>query len=468
MARVQQQGVNAVTIWMIIFVVLWLTATVFLVVLYTGQEDMQRQLSAAQSAKNRAISNQEESSLELVRQAREGGPTAVGLIDAARGLTAELATGNGEDAPGTVREKRDGILSQIRGDALVERPNRYANASLFDALDTLYGEYRTNHALLEEAQQRREELETRVSELTRINAEQKDELDAQAEQLAQRIHEIEADRTAYRTSRNEQIAGLQTEFGERSAQADADLTRERQRRAALAEQYEDLQERFGQLQEKLGLSQMKPEALTTARVADGKVLMAVPGDPVVYIDLGREDQLTLGMEFAVYSGETGIPEDGRSKARIEVVSISPSSAECKIVALHGNEVILEGDLIANPIYDPTRPLTFMVLGVFDLNRDGTLDPGGAAGMRALVADWGGVLTDDLNAQTDFVVLGAAPPRPRTAGDLSPDEQEVNERVQAQFERYVTTLEAANSLGVPVLTQDVFLRFLGYGGGARGR
>ena len=172
MARVQQQGVNAVTIWMIIFVVLWLTSTVFLVVLYTGQEDMQRQMTAAQSAKNRAISNQEESSLELVRQAREGGPTAVGLIDAARGLTAELATGNADDAPGTVREKRDGILEQIRGDALVERANRYANAPLLEALETLYGAYRTNHASLEDAQMRAEELESRVTELTRINAAQ--------------------------------------------------------------------------------------------------------------------------------------------------------------------------------------------------------------------------------------------------------------------------------------------------------
>ena len=466
MARVQQQGVNAVTIWMIIFVVLWLTSTVFLVVLYTGQEDMERQRAAAVAAKNRAVSNQEESSLELVRQAREGGPTIVGLIDAARGLTAELATGDAEDAPGTVREKRDGILSQIRGDALVDRPNRYANASLFEALEMLYGAYRTNHALLEDAQMRREELEGRVTELTRINAEQKDELDVQAEQLAQRIQEIEADRTAYRASRDTQIANLQSDFGERSAQADADLTRERQRRAGLAEQHEDLQERFGQLQEKLGLSQMKPEALTTARVPDGSVLMAVPGDPVVYISLGREDQLTLGMEFAVYSSETGIPEDGRSKARIEVVAISPASAECKIVALNGNEVILEGDLIANPIYDPTRPLTFVVLGDFDLNRDGALDPGGDLGVKALVTDWGGVLTDELNAQTDFVVLGAAPARPRPAGDLSPDEQEVNERVQERFARYVSTLEAANSLGVPVLTQDVFLRFLGYSGRAR--
>lgn len=466
MARVQQQGVNAVTIWMIIFVVLWLTSTVFLVVLYTGQEDMQRQMTAAQSAKNRAISNQEESSLELVRQAREGGPTAVGLIDAARGLTAELATGNADDAPGTVREKRDGILEQIRGDALVEQANRYANASLLEALETLYGAYRTNHALLEDAQMRAEELEGRVTELTRINAAQKDELDEQATQLAERIEAIEADRTAYRVSRDEQIAGLQTEFGERSTQADADLTRERQRRAGLAEQYEDLQDRFGQLQEKLGLSQVKPEPLSTARLADGTVLTAVPGDPVVYIDLGREDQLTLGLEFAIYSAETGIPEDGRSKARIEVVSISPSSAECKIVAVHGNEVILEGDLVANPIYDPTRPLTFMVTGAFDLNRDGSLDSGGAAGVRALVANWGGVLTDDLNAQTDFVVLGAAPARPRSSGDLSPDEEEVNERVQERYERYVSTVEAASSLGVPVLTQDVFLRFLGYTGHSR--
>ena len=461
MARVQQQGISGITIGMIVFVVLWAVSTVLLVMLYTGQEDLVQQADDARLAKERAISANEERSIELVKQASERGPTAVGLIEQARRETAELATGDAEDLPGTVREKRDGLLEQIRTSGVLSARSRLGDNSLFELVETVFADCRAKHELLTDAEQRVQQLDAEVEDLTRRVETQKAELEKQAEKVAGRIEEVEANRDAFRTSRDEQIAQLKSQFDERNAQADAELTRERQRRAALEEQYADLQQRFGQLQQKLGLSQIAPEPLSTARVPDGRILTAVPGDPVVYINLGRRDRLTLGLEFAVYNADTGIPEDGRAKARIEVISIAPNSAECRIVEVLGNEVILEDDLVANPVYDPNRPLSFMVLGQFDVDRDGSPDPGGPRRIQALVTDWGGNLVDELTAQTDFLVLGAAPPRPRLAGDLSPEEQDINARVQARYDKYQETVEAANSLGVPVLTQDVFLQFLGY-------
>jgi len=446
---------------MIVFAVLWLTATVFLVVLYTGQEDLKRNLATAQSAKNRAVSDAEERSLELVKQASERGPTMVGLLETARADTATLATGEQTDGPSAVRDKRNAFVEQLRTDALVERPGQFADASLLDALQLLYGAYRTQNALRTDTETRATALEARVTELTRRNDAQKQQLDEDAAQIKSRLTELEAEWTAYRSNRNEEVNRLQGEFENRSAQADSELTRERQRRAGLEEQYTDLQARFGQLQEKLGLSQMKPEPLSTARIADGRILMAVPGDPVVYIDRGRKDRLTLGLEFAVYSAKSGIPEDGRAKARVEVVSIADASAECRIVEVFGNEVILEDDLIANPIYDPNRPLSFLVVGDFDLDRDGRIDPSGAQKIEALVADWGGTLATELTALTDFVVLGAAPPQPRAVGDLTPEQQQAGARARDRYQRYQSVVSAANSLGVPILTQDVFIQFLGY-------
>ena len=49
MAKGQQQGVNAITVWMIVFVALWLTSTVFLVILYTGQEELRTENLRVQS-----------------------------------------------------------------------------------------------------------------------------------------------------------------------------------------------------------------------------------------------------------------------------------------------------------------------------------------------------------------------------------------------------------------------------------
>ena len=159
-----------------------------------------------------------------------------------------------------------------------------------------------------------------------------------------------------------------------------------------------------------------PERLATARQPDGKILTAVPGDQVVYIDLGQKDTLTLGLQFTVYSAKTGIPPDGHGKARVEVVSISPESAECRIMYVRPGQVILEGDLVANPVYDPNRPLTFVVNGEFDLDRDGIVDRNGAATLESLIRDWGGRVSSEVTPLTDFVVLGTPPRRPRVSGD----------------------------------------------------
>ena len=74
----QQSGVNAVTVWMIIFAALWLTATVFLVILYTGQEGMKTDVSRLQASNRKLISSSQSNSLALVKEAREEGPTVVG------------------------------------------------------------------------------------------------------------------------------------------------------------------------------------------------------------------------------------------------------------------------------------------------------------------------------------------------------------------------------------------------------
>ena len=79
----------------------------------------------------------------------------------------------------------------------------------------------------------------------------------------------------------------------------------------------------------------------------------------------------------------------------------------------------------------------------------------------MITDWGGALTTELTARTDFVVLGASPRKPRPARDLSPEQDERNRAMQRIWDRYQETLASAKALSIPVLTQDLFLNFLGY-------
>ncbi|MCH7705205.1 MAG: hypothetical protein IIB61_08835, partial [Planctomycetes bacterium] len=79
MARAQQRGSSATTVWMLIFSGLWLASTVWLVILYTGQEELRLRTEQAESKKNRAVSRTEERSIAAFNEAREGGPTLAGL-----------------------------------------------------------------------------------------------------------------------------------------------------------------------------------------------------------------------------------------------------------------------------------------------------------------------------------------------------------------------------------------------------
>ncbi len=463
MARLQQ-GINTITVWMIIFVALWLTSTVFLVILYTGQEELNTEIARLTTANEKLISPQQERSVKLVKSARpasEGGPTVVGLLEDARAQTALLATGEASNDPATVRSKRDQLLGIMQSEGLIADADAYYDLSFYVSMNRLYEAYKAEHGLRNAAEKRKDDLEDQVAKLVADDASLRNDFESRAKKLTEQLQETEAGRASYREGRDEAVAKLEREFEQRRAQNDADLTNERRRRAECQERLTEAQARYVALREKLGGLLIGPEELATARQPDGRVLTAIPGDPVVYINLGRKDSLVNGLQFAVYSAETGIPEDGRAKAAIEVVSISDSSAECRILGVARNEVILEGDLIANPIYDPARPLSFVVLGEFDLDGDGMPDRAGTAAIKAMVKDWGGKVMDDLTPLTDFVVVGAAPPRPRLATDVPPDQTEQNNSTRRQWKHYEDTLETAKSLAVPVLTQEVFLNFLGY-------
>lgn len=463
MAKGRQLGFGSLMYGMIVFVALWLTSTVLLVILYTNQEGLRTEIARFQRDNAKLIAPAERNAVPLFKQAREGGPTVVGLLEGARKDTAALATGNEMDDAAAVRAKLDDLLRTIRSDGFVSESEAqdYQDVSYHDALTMLYGEFGKNQALLADATDRVAQLEGEVDKLIEGNAQEKNNLDMRAQEISQQLADVEKDHTQYRRERDEQVAALERRNEDHRRQADADLTEERQRSAELDARVVELQQRTQALHEKFSGLMIGPQELGTARQPDGRILTAVPGDGVVYIDRGRNDRLVLGMIFAVYSAGDGIPADGRAKAQIEIVSIDDEAAECKIVAVAPNELILEGDLVANPVYEPNRAVGFLVVGVFDLNHDGVPDADGVATIESLVTEWGGTISAELTALTDFVVLGGAPRRPRPLGDGAPEQTERHNMMQQVYDRYVGTIEAARTLAVPILNQEVFLNFLGY-------
>lgn len=453
-----RSGVQGIHIWLIVFVALWLTSTVLLVLLYTDQADLKLRNEELAADVDKLISGSEKSSLSYYAQARAD-KTAVGLADAARAATAKEATGLADDSPQVVRTKRTELAGRIREDGIVPDPQSFSEASFLEALTALYTAFKAEHEQLTQLQARNSELTAQTEQLSAANAAQKTEFQTQVAQMQEKLGELMTGLEEFRKAKEEQVAGMDRKLTEIDQRFSADIQEQRRREQAVTAQYDELKSRFSDLSGRLGELQIRPEERITARQGDGKVVSARPGDDVVYVDLGRNANLVLGLKFAVYP-RSGIPADGKAKARVEVVNIFPSSAECRIVEVHGRDPIMEGDLIANPIYDRERELHFMVLGRFDVNGDGSPDSEGAEQIESLIRSWGGVVDTELSARVDFLVLGEAPPKPVTAGD-SPEAAEREEAARQVYEAFEQTVQAAQNLSIPVLPQRVFMHFLGY-------
>lgn len=453
----QGKGLNSITIALFAFVGLWLATTVFLVILYTHQEEIRNRIAEVTKRNSQLISGSEQSN-EFIKGMGVGDQTAVGLLESARSESAQLATGDAKDDPARIKTKRDEILKTIQRDGIVTKPDSFLDLSMHEALTRLYEEYTREHGVRVEGDKRVATLETQVKDLIATNDKERADFETRTKGLADEMKSVEGARAAHGKKRDQDVSNLEGTFKQLREQTDTELTKERQARATAERNNQELQKRLAATQEKYAELEIGPEELSTVRKADGHILKAVPGDDVVFIDLGENDRLILGMQFAVYPAEGVIPVDGRAKAQIEIVAIYESAAECKIVRVAPTQIILDGDMVVNPIYDPARALTFAVVGDFDLNRDGLVDFGGAGVIESLITNWGGTVTPDLTALTDFVVVGQSPRRASSGGESKADADAQTKRLADRYTEITTT---ANNLSIPILTQDVFLGFLGY-------
>jgi hypothetical protein len=460
-ARAQGQGgFTAIHAWLIVFVALWLTSTVLLVILYLDQEKIQTAADQMRLDLEKVI-RAEGRRLPQWTEAKAGaGTSMVDLIEAARGDTAILVSGNAGDQPAALRQRLESWVERIRNDPHVQESGTpFSATSYADALDDVFGRFQAAAAARAEAEQGLARLTRELETLRGTQTGQKDEFVAQAEALRNEIATLRASYDESRARHAERIATFEQQREEMQKQCQEDIDQQRVLTRDLREQYDVLFARFEEQRAKLGQAQVSPLPLATARQGDGRVVMAKPGENVVYIDLGARDHLTLGLEFAVYDSLAGVPEDGRAKARIEVSAIYDDTALCRIVEMLTNEAIKVDDIINNPVYDRDRTLKFFVLGDFDLDGDNRPDPDGRQRIEAIIERSGGQLEPRLNAQVDFVVLGGPPPAPRRSPQFTEAEDIQYQAAKRAEDRYNELAATMKALAVPAMTQSVFLNFV---------
>lgn len=197
------------------------------------------------------------------------------------------------------------------------------------------------------------------------------------------------------------------------------------------------------------------------RRPDGKVIKVAAEDNTVTVNIGSRNRVTEDLRLTVYP-YTGIPDSGAGKAVIEVISVGDTVSQCRIIKQDKDNPIITGDLVANVVFDALRNYNFVVEGQFDLDNTGEPTVAGNKAAKDLIQRYGGRVQKDVDIDTDYVVLGDPPSRPKKPEDTDP--QEIWDRYQTllkAFSRYQDVKKQAEGMHIPVLGARRFLDLVGY-------
>ncbi|QDU71629.1 hypothetical protein [Mucisphaera calidilacus] len=231
----------------------------------------------------------------------------------------------------------------------------------------------------------------------------------------------------------------------------------------LDQQVRQLERRVQQLIEQIQGEGQVNQVITP----DGRIVAVADEKNQVYINLGKQDRLQLGLTFEVIPAGELIRTDREGEVRgigtVEVIAIEENTAVCRIVRLERNAVLSESDSIVNVAYDRDRSSKFYVFGQFDFTDRGNPSQGDRSRIEGMVTRWGGELVDELNYEVDFLVLGVRPirPAPLPSTVIDPVLIEQHARAIQNADQYERLLEQAQALSIPVLNQNRFLGLVGY-------
>jgi len=294
------------------------------------------------------------------------------------------------------------------------------------------------------------------------------------EEFEDQIAELGGELEGIADQSTEQLAAKDEQLALQQAEADAigeELSRARVVQQTLVQDHEIAMHRVTRdleaLQDQIAV--LKPGGFDPYDIltkADGRVLRAIPGSDVIYINLGQRDRIKPGMTFEVFSTvESESRGDFRGKASVEVTAVMETTAECLVTRETPNRPIVENDVIVNIAYEQNRLPKFVVRGEFDLDHDGETDWNGVANVSAIIQAWGGQVVNKIDETTDFVVIGMGPQAPEYPGDrpVSPVFKDLADSRLDDMEEFQSDIEHARTLYIPIITSSQFLHLTGFSG-----
>jgi hypothetical protein len=426
---------------LIVFVCLTVASLGSFVYLFTLQSDLDRQASEKETAAAEAQRSADQARQHLSEFAKE-------------------TIGQATHSPADIQKALDAVRGPLAGD---DRLKIRQDQDIASAVRQLYQAYRETADKLAERTAERDKLNADFEALNKTAEENQKTYTEKLAQLQTQYETLEKESTEARNAWAKDVNDLKARLASATDTAGRHLNRERQIVQNLEQQLAQRDARIQELRETLASFRPSTDQFAAIQIADGTIVRLVPGQDLVYISLGSRDRIKPGMNFAVYSRHRGVPEDGKGKATLEVNQVFETTAEAKVLSTTPGDPIIEGDIIANPVFDRNRQFNFAVAGDFDLDFDGQIDDPAGQQVARMIESWGGKIVKTVDTRTDFVVLGAPPTAP-TPEMASEAEADTLAEYKAEFEAAQKQFEAlkneARALSIPVLTRTQFLHFIG--------
>lgn len=337
----------------------------------------------------------------------------------------------------------------------------------------------TVDALVERLKSDDDAVKKAKADLADVNKRLTDAMEAQKAEVAKRdqaVQAAEAKAAASETASKSAIDEKQKQVDEFSKKVDEIQKQAAESLAGIQQQVDTLTREKAEVQKKLDSTLIKLATYRvdvknpTVRNIDATITQIAP-DSICYIDLGYGDHIVPGLTFEVYDKLDGMPKFQttsdvdlpKGKGSIEILNVGQNSSQCRIIYTAPGQQLSQGDLCANLIYDKNVKPVFYLYGQFDMDNNGVPTEGEAEQIKALINRWGGQVSDKLNVNVDYVIMGKEPSVPVYSKEEQQDPliaQRVKE-AQDRLKAYDDVRNSASTLHIPVLNQTRFLYYIGY-------
>lgn len=372
LSQPSKRGAARVSIvWLVVLVVAFFVA---MGLVYISQDEAKLNRDEAESARTRMV--EADQRFERATQELSTLSAEVGFYpaDLATPITAMDALKAGfEQFRGTFPNMDSGVKTLeegLRRAAAAYNGVTRENQTLKQQLAGVQGEVGTKNTAMVELQREKDRM---IADLQR----QLQDATAAAES---RQRELEDEVTGVRSSLRDRESELST----------ARATLQDQARA-FSDSEQLAQTRMREMGRKLEVFLREPEA------ADGSVLAVSRDLGLAWINRGERDRMFRGMRFRIVDGTVG---SARVKGWCEVVRVQDDMAEVALFDLADRFAPpVPGDLIYNPLYDPSGQRNAVLVGRFSGSYN-------EKELRALLTQINIEVQPRINETTDFLIVGA--------------------------------------------------------------